>query len=407
LNNFAVLRLRSSLTLVVPYEIWGIYNLTKTTLTGSNKYKSPTIIYEEFKNKEENQRKMNKKRVLLVTSYVHQIRERLAKEETSPRQDFDELAKALDAELISFSDLETGPTTVKMATKLFNPAIGLAVYGYLKKADFYLTLAENTGMFLALLLKFRRGVKQVIIGHKISAGKKRYIFTALNLFSNIDGVIAYSHTQLNFARDFLKVPDYKLHRIDFQVDQKFYTDDGSSYQSRHGIVSIGRELRDYQTFIEAVRGLDINVTIVASSPWSRRKDETKNRDLPANIELKKGLTSEELRTLYRSCQMVVIPLQNVDSPAGVTSLLEAQSVNRPVIITNTIGIQDSLSNGGQIPATIGDAEDLRTKIKKCIYNPDYASKISQIGHDETLEKRSLDQYISRIKQICEDAENHK
>ena len=350
---------------------------------------------------------MNKKRVLLVTSYVHQIRERLAKEETSPRQDFDELAKALDAELISFSDLETGSLTVKIATKLFNPAIGLAVYGYQKKADFYLTLAENTGMFLALLLKFRRGVKHVIVGHKISAGKKKFIFKALNLFSNIDGVIAYNQTQLTFAREFLKVPDYKLHRIDFQVDQKFYTDDGSSYQSRHGIISIGRELRDYPTFIEAVRGLDINVIIVASSPWSRRKDETQNRDLPANIELKKGLTSEELRTLYRSCQMVVIPLQNVDSPAGVTSLLEAQSVNRPVIITNTIGIQDSLSDDGQVLVNIGDVAILRAKIEKFINNPDYARKISQNGHDETLEKRTLDQYISRIKQICDDAENHK
>ncbi len=349
---------------------------------------------------------MKTKRVLLVTSYVHKIRDRIAKETESPRQDFDELAKALDAKMISFSDLENGPKSVQIATKLFGPAVGLALYGYKENADFYLTLAENTGMFLAFLLKFRKNVKQVIVGHKISSGKKRYIFKALNLFSKIDGVIGYSHTQLKFAKDFLNVPDHKLHRIDFQVDQKFYTDRPDS-SSNHGIVSIGRELRDYPTFIEAVRGLDINVTIVSSSPWSRRKDETKNRDIPANIELKKGLTSEELRELYRRCQMVVIPLQNVDSPAGVTSLLEAQSVNRPVIITDTIGIQDSLSENGQVLAKLEDAQDLRNKIEKIMQDPDYAKKISQAGHDETLAKRTMDQYVSRILKICEDVENLK
>jgi len=347
---------------------------------------------------------MKTKRVLLVTSYVHKIRERLAKENESPRQDFDELAKALDAKMISFSDLENSPKSVQITTKLFGPAVGLALYGYKENASFYLTLAENTGMVLAFLLKFRKNAKQVIIGHKISAGKKRYIFKAFNLFSRIDGVIAYSQTQTNFAKDFLKVPDYKLHRIDFQVDQLFYTDSPDA-SSRHGIVSIGRELRDYPTFIEAVRGLDINITIVASSPWSRRKDETKNRDLPANIELKKGLTSEELRKLYRLCQMVVIPLQNVDSPAGVTSLLEAQSVNRPVIITNTIGIQDSLTEDGQVLTKLENAKDLREKIEKFMQNPDYAQKISQAGHDETLAKRTMDQYVSRILKICEDTEN--
>jgi len=349
---------------------------------------------------------MNNKRVLLVTSYIHKIRERLAQENESPRQDFDELTKALDAKMISFSDLEKGPKSVRIATKLFGPAVGLALYGYKEKANLYLTLAENTGMFLAFLLKFRKNVKLVIVGHKISAGKKRYIFKSLNLFSRIDGVIAYNQPQIDFAKDFLNVPEYKLHRIDFQVDQLFYTDSPSS-SPRHGIVSIGRELRDYPTFIEAVRGLDINVTIVASSPWSRRKDETKNKDLPANIELKKGLTSEELRDLYRHCQMVVIPLQNVDSPAGVTSLFEAQSVNRPVIITDTIGIQDCLSENGQILANLENPQDLREKIEKFMKNPDYAQKIAQAGHDETISKRTMNQYVSRILKICEDAENFK
>jgi glycosyltransferase involved in cell wall biosynthesis len=363
-------------------------------------------MLQSFLTNMENPNTMKNKRIILVTSYIHKIRERLAKENESPRQDFDELAKALDAKMISFSDLENGPLSVRLATKFFGPPVGLAIYGYKEKASFYLTLAENTGMFLAFLLKFRRNVKQVIVGHKISAGKKRYIFRWLNLFSRIDGVIAYSQTQTNFAKDFLNVPDCKLHRIDFQVDQMFYTDTPDE-SPRHGIVSIGRELRDYPTFIEAIRGLDINVTIVASSPWSRRKDETKNKDLPANIELKKGLTSEELRDLYRHCQMVVIPLQNVDSPAGVTSLLEAQSVNRPVIITNTIGIQDSLSENGQVLTNLEDKQDLRDKIEKFMSNPDYAQKIAQAGHDETIGKRTMDQYVSRILKICEDAENFK
>jgi hypothetical protein len=53
------------------------------------------------------------------------------------------------------------------------------------------------------------------------------------------------------------------------------------------------------------------------------------------------------------------------------------------------------------------AQDLRNKIEKFMQDPDYAEKISQAGHYETVENRTMDQDFNRILKICEEAENFK
>jgi len=284
------------------------------------------------------------KRYLLVTADTDRILRRLEKEGPHPRQDFLELARVLDAEILSFSHLEREPGAgVRCIRRLLGPAAALAYLGFRKRGRFYFTTAENTGMALALLLKLRGPATHVMIGHRVSAPKKLPFLKLLGIFRRIDAMICYSHGQADFARDRLRVPPHRLHRIDFQVDERFFTP-GAAAPPDGPVASVGRELRDYPTLFEAVQGLDIPFTVVASSPWSRRRDQTRNRPIPGNVELRSGLSYEELRELYRRAPFVVVPLQDVDSPAGVTSILEAQATGRPVIVSASPGI-----HGGPAP----------------------------------------------------------
>jgi glycosyltransferase involved in cell wall biosynthesis len=341
-------------------------------------------------------------RYLLVTTDCAAVLERLSHEESSPRQDFVELAKRLNARILSFSDLGAAPLSVRVLRRCFGPAVALAWYGFRQKGSFYFTTAENSGMALAFLLKFRSRVPHVMIGHRISAGKKKLIFKCLRLFKRIDAMICYSQSQVAFAREYLGVPEDRVRRIDFQVDEQFYTPGG---QASGGVVSVGRELRDYPTLFEAVKGLDVPVTVVASSPWSRRQDQTRNREIPANVTLRRGLTSEELRDLYRGASLVAVPLQDVDSPAGVTTILEAQAVGRPVLVSASPGILDSIEPQ-QTAFTVpcGDASALRKKLEYLLGHPAETAQVADAGHRSAVAGKTLDQFLARIAEICRKAE---
>jgi len=341
------------------------------------------------------------KRFVLVTSDVEAMLSRLRRENESPRQDFIELARALDAELLSFSDTARGSMGTRWLAKVAGPAVALAWLAFRKRGSFYFVMAEDTAIPLALLLKFRRGVTLTFIGHRITTPSKSRLLRLFRLFHQVGMMFCYSRQQERFATEWLGVPAEKVRRIAFQVDEKFFTPASPPGPGPgRGVVSVGRELRDYPTLFRALEDTDVPVTVVASSPWSRRADQTAARQVPANVTLRKGLSSAELRELYRHAAVVVVPLQNVDWPAGVTSLLEAQACSRPVVISASEGILDSLDSGAAVTVPCGDARALREAVLRLVNNPAQAEEIGRAGRASVLRERTLDQLVARISENC-------
>lgn len=342
------------------------------------------------------------RRFVLVTADVEAVFSRLRNETESPRQDFLELARALNAEILSFSDVSRASWFTRLLRRWVGAAVALAWQGFCQRGTFYFVTAENTALPLALLLKFRKGVTLVFIGHRLTTPQKSRMIRMLGLFDNIGAIVCYSRQQEQFVRG-LGLPVQKVRRIAFQVDERFFTP-LEEWDPGRGVVSVGRELRDYPTLFEAMRGTGVPVTVVASSPWSKREDQTENREIPANVTLRKGLSSVELRQLYRGAAVVVVPLVNVDWPAGVTSLFEAQACGRPVVISASEGILDSLDPGAAFTVPCGDAGALREAVLRLINEPAEAESLGAEGLTSVLRTRTLDQFIGRITETCRDAE---
>src|SRR5439155_1150132 len=96
--------------------------------------------------------------------------------------------------------------------------------------------------------------------------------------------------------------------------------------------------RGYGTLIEAVRGLDLVVTVAAASAWSRN-DPLPDQTLPANV-VKRRLDYRGLRDLYDRSEFVVVPLQDVDFQAGSLVMYEAMAMGKAVIATRTRAHRD-------------------------------------------------------------------
>jgi glycosyltransferase involved in cell wall biosynthesis len=348
-------------------------------------------------------------RYLLVTADVDAVLSRLSREDASPRQDFVELAHVLDATILSVSDVKRSKNYfVKLLHKVLGPAPALAWLGASRKGSYYFTTAENAGLFLSIFLRMRPQVVHIMIGHHLSAGKKRRLLKLARMFDRVTATICYNTAQVEFAKTYFKAPAERVHCIDFQVDEAFFTPAARENPRPRSILSVGRELRDYPTLLAALEETDVAATIIASSPWSSRKDETQGRNVPENVVLRQGLTSEELREAYRDAELVVVPLQDVDSPAGITSILEAQAVGRPVLVSATPGTAGMVEPGSTaFTVPCGDAAALKSAMLRLLDTPDETKKIALAGRAAVLAGKTLDHFLERIARISESAERQQ
>ena len=160
----------------------------------------------------------------------------------------------------------------------------------------------------------------------------------------IDRYVVYCSWQRDFIREEFGVPSERIVLSTFMVDTEFFDPALVDVEQERMICSAGLERRDYPTLMEAVEGLDVQVVIAAASPWSKQSDATERAVLPANVEVRR-LDLFELRELYARSRFVVMPLEEVEFQAGITTILEAMSMGRPVVCTRTPGQTDTVIEG--------------------------------------------------------------
>ena len=313
-----------------------------------------------------------------------------------PLADYVAIARVTDASLLDWNCLreEATPATNLIRRMAGNSAaMGYHLYQQRDDVDVIITDGEQVGLPLAAMLRFggRGQARHVMIGHRLSPPKKSLLIKLLGLSSGIDEVLLYSSSQRIVADTLFNDPHRRVRQIDFMVDTEFFKPTRELQIGGHGrrplLCAAGREYRDYPTFIEAVRGLDVDVVIASASPWSKRSDNTRDVELPPNVTVT-ALTQRELRDLLDEADALVMPLLPSDFQAGVTTILEAMAMERPVICTATEGQTDVVEdgvNGLYVPP--GDVRAMRQAIERLIADPDAAADMGKRGR-ELVEKRA-------------------
>jgi glycosyltransferase involved in cell wall biosynthesis len=336
---------------------------------------------------------------MLVPSYAKHGKEREVAANTHPTMDYFALRSRLDADLADYSAMDADSHPLVRAARLLGRDAALAVHGFLRarRYDVLFSNGENISIPLAVLLKgLRRRPAHVLIGHRLSARKKRLLLRMLH--PQMDAIFVYAQTQKTYAQDALGIPPAKLHLIAFHADSRFFHPMPDVKVARR-ISSAGLELRDYPTLLEAVRDLDVDVRLAAASPWSKRKNETENRELPTNVSAR-GYGYGELRELYATSQFVVVPLYDTDFQAGVTTMLEAMAMGKAVIVSRTRGQRDVIQDGvNGIYVPPGDAAALRRAITDLLAAPERAAQLGANARRTIESHMSLDLWVNRIADV--------
>jgi len=160
------------------------------------------------------------------------------------------------------------------------------------------------------------------------------------------------------------------------VDTKFFKPSDERDGEGGTVLTVGKDLaRDYGTFIEAVRPLAAEATVVAH-PRNLERDQ-----LSPNATLEIGVSFTELRELYVSAACVVLPQRREDyvygsEGGGLTALLEAMAMGKPIVASDRAILHDYVSDG--VEALLVPPEDpvaLRGAIERVLGDPELARSL--------------------------------
>lgn len=241
-----------------------------------------------------------------------------------------------------------------------------------KLAAFFLLLPWASKPLIAVDLVLR---KPGGLRHRLSARLKRMLFKRVHHF------IHYFKDLSGYARYF-GIDERRSSFVPFKVNN--LTGQAGLSLTEEFVFTMGRSLRDYDTFIRAVAQLPFPAAIPAFSfddfegkdgsfRWTRA-------DLPANLSVLPDAGSSEdlLRNLARA-RVVVIPTR-ADSlcASGLSTYLDAMNLGKCVIVSEGPGASDLLSDQA-ILVPPHDVEALKNAIRRAWEDEELRKRVGDAG----------------------------
>ncbi len=259
-------------------------------------------------------------------------------EGAGPRRDFSHLAQRLGATVV----YRDAAQPRGWRGRLFGPHLRQAwsAAARIRTGDRVFADGEHVGipLLLALALRGRRPTV-VMIGHMPGRTWKLPMLWLSTRLGVAGSLLVHSRRQERLVTGWLG-RQWRITFVPYQVDTDFWTAPDAPSGDQPLILAVGSEQRDYGTLVEAARGLPASVFIAAGSHWAREIAETDVAPPPNVRIVTNTLSFRELRERYRDATIVVVPLLDAANQAGVTTILEAMSMQRPVVVTASRGQGD-------------------------------------------------------------------
>ncbi len=312
--------------------------------------------------------------------------------------------RTLNSVMLNERVLSSAPAWRRRLYRFLPFGISEIIEAYFLRRDYDAIIAWGTrpALLFAVMLKLTRTkYPYITLTSWISTPRKAMVLK--RVYSHITRMVFWSSVQRDFAVNRLGIPPEKTRLLNKSVDQKFYRPMGVKTDM---ICSAGREMRDYPTLIEAMRGLDIKCHIAVALRGKmydtvRKVYETKY--IPVNITVG-NLPPLSLRDLYARSRFVVIPLLPTDTDNGVTVIVEAMAMGKAVICSRTEGQTDVMVEGKTglfVPP--GDSKALREAILYLWNNPEIAEEMGREARRRIEQKHTWDAFVNDVRTVVEDA----
>jgi glycosyltransferase involved in cell wall biosynthesis len=330
-----------------------------------------------------------KRSLLLVSAYVDSSLRNDIAAGLRPRAEFLELERRHDVELLDWSQLGTR----RQRSGMLSIRHAAAALPKLRQHNVVFSDGEHVGIPLALAMTFGPEHPHVVIGHRLTTPKKQAFFRVLKAHRRMTRIIVHSRTQLKAANEQLGIPRERLEFIPYSADTEFWRPLGLPEESL--IASAGLEHRDYAVLDRASAGLGQQLFIAAGSLHSPGATCT----LPPSTSpaVVRKLDHVSLRELYARAAVVVVPLLANDFQAGVTTLLEAMAMEKPVVVSATEGQRDIVVDGETgVLVPPGDDRALHAALARLLADPVERMRLGRNARRAVEERFSLERYVEAL-----------
>jgi glycosyltransferase involved in cell wall biosynthesis len=266
--------------------------------------------------------------------------------------------------------------------------------------DVVVTWSERVSLSLMTVQRFAREKKpHVAMLYWFSRPAVQLPIRALG--DGFQAIVTWSSVQRQYAIEHLGIEHRKIYLIRHFVDQLFWS---PRERTTDMICSAGAEMRDYGTLLAAMRRTDLRCHIAADHVrvdrlgFARRVGtETFARMAGPNVTIGRK-TPCELRDLYARSRFVVVPLAHSDTDNGITVILEAMAMGKPVICSRTSGQVDVIQEGVTgIFVPVGDPDALRAAMLELWNNPDRASEMGRAARAYVEKYHTLEKFCADVK----------
>jgi glycosyltransferase involved in cell wall biosynthesis len=171
-------------------------------------------------------------------------------------------------------------------------------------------------------------------------GKVRFLVLNQVSFSDVlaydvERIIIYSRSQISLHDPRLRM---RYSFIPLPADGCFNQSWPASEPNM--VFSGGGEGRDYNSLIEAVRGLPLRLNIITYHPERLTK-----ADLPPNCRISGPCPTDDFLAAMARASLVVIPLLPGVHPHGHTTIVQAQRLGKVVVTTQNASVEDYVTEG--------------------------------------------------------------
>lgn len=281
----------------------------------------------------------------------------------------------------------------------------------LKKFDILYAPYSSANTRLLVLLKwmglFKKPIVVTIHQPLISSAKSRRIanFFSKELLLQYDASIFLSETLMKKTVQQLRIPHdlekEKFHTAQWGPDAEFYGNDEPNVplQDCDYFISAGHTDRDYDTLIEAFRGINYSLRIFCS-----QKSLPKTNDIPPNVTIvSTGVPYSELLKWYRNARAILIPLKypkEKEGCQGMTSIQDVIALGKPTIMTLNPSLNlDIEKEGFGIFVEMGDILGWKKALKLLIDDTSLLTTMGSLATKTYIEKFNSEIYADKLQEV--------
>jgi glycosyltransferase involved in cell wall biosynthesis len=266
----------------------------------------------------------------------------------------------------------------------------------LDRHDAVVSDGEHVGIPLALGMRLRGfRTPHLMLGHHLTTRAKRPLFRVLRPQERISRILVHSSRQLELAPAELGIPRDRLALLPYHADTGYWAPQPLAEERL--VLAVGREHRDYATLAAACGDVPgLRVRVAAGSLFSPDARGSDPQGWPANFDV--GFADHAaLRDLYALASVVVVPLVESNFQAGVTTIVEAMAMARPVVVSATAGQRDIVEDGVTgLMVPPGDPTALREAVERLLADPAERRRLGAAARQAAVERFGLDVYVDRL-----------